>query len=83
MSRGFFREYTDAKPVSFDEKELGFRYRTLGTKKCHLTLHSKFGPATILVDHDEENHQKDAGKGSKSDRYGYLVGAKRRDGQEP
>lgn len=83
MSRGFFREYTDAKPVSFDEKELGFRYRTLGTKKRHLTLHSKFGPATILVDHDEENHQKDAGKGSKSDRYGYLVEAKWRDGQEP
>jgi hypothetical protein len=50
----------------------------LGLKKQHLTLHSKFGPATILVDHDKENHQKDAGKGSKSDCYGHLLEAKHR-----
>lgn len=51
---------------------------TLENEKSHLTLHSKFRPSTILVDHDKENHQKDTGKSGKSNGYGYLLGAKNR-----
>lgn len=75
MTRGFLREKMEVK-LSFDQKvEI---MELLGLKKQHLTLHSKFGPATIFVDHDKENHQKDAGKGSKSNCYGHLLEAKHR-----
>lgn len=57
----------------------GGNHGTLGTKIAHhLTLHSKFGPSTVLVDHDKEDHQKDAGKSSKSNCYGHLLEAKHR-----
>lgn len=41
-----------------------------------LTLHAKFGPTTVLVDHDKQNHQQDTGEGSKSDGNGNLQGTK-------
>lgn len=40
--------------------------------KITLTLHAKFGSTTVLVDHDKENHQQDAGKSGKPDGDGYL-----------
>lgn len=44
--------------------------------KIPLTFHAKFRPTAVLVDHDEENHQQDAGKSSKPDSDGYLGGDK-------
>lgn len=44
--------------------------------QARLTLHPELGPPAVLVDHDEEDHQQDAGEGGQPHGDGHLRGAK-------